>query len=131
MSSQVAARLPETLSVVTLQGLAELAPGTAYVERVAFEQSETLVVLRYPFGRTLTVSIVAARHQWDHEKSPEWGRPVAVQVRIDQDGVRCTVVGASRGGPRRTRITLAQGLSLAEAGAHTVFVAERVLGRAS
>lgn len=107
---------------IDLVALRELAPGTGRVHSVSVGKDETLLRLAYPHGLHLVVSVPAVP-QWTHASN--WGlqairRPLAVRMSNKRTGFDCSVLGTSRTGPRRIRVSTGQALSLCASGVHAV-----------
>ncbi len=99
-----------------------LVPGT---ESVIVRAQETLLRLGYPDGQQILVSLPAApRPQVETDCSLVAIRPLAVRMSNRPAALDCSVLGTSKAGPKRIRITIAQALGLCASGVHTVFCTE-------
>jgi hypothetical protein len=102
--------------------LRELAPGTSRVQSVIVRAQETLLRLAYPGGLHVVVSLPSVpQHGGESHRSLAAIRPLAVRMNNRPAVVDCSVLGTSRTGPRRVRISVAQALELCASGVHTVF----------
>ena len=107
---------------ISLLALRELAPATGRVCSVSLGKDDTLLRVAYPRGLQLVVSVPAVPG-WILANN--WGllairRPLAVRLSNKPTGLDCSVLGTSRTGPRRIRISTAQALSLCVSGVHAV-----------
>jgi hypothetical protein len=111
-------------TTVDASSLLELERGIAYVESVTFDSDVTTVRLLYPTKRRAQIVVPAVPGRDDFRQPTSVDRLLAIDVRRDALGVRCSAIGTSRRGPRRLSISLAQALAHAHLGVHTVFRAE-------
>lgn len=107
------------LSAAALQGLG---PGTARVEAVVVGEHETLMRLGYPRGRQVAVSVpeVPRRSSGVARHPARDVRLLAVLMRNGPSTLECSVLCASKDGPARVPIDLAEALALCDSGVHTV-----------
>jgi hypothetical protein len=102
--------------------LRELAPGTSQVQSVIVRAQETLLRLGYPGGLHVVASLPPVpQHGVESHRSLEAMRPLAVRMNNRPAAVECSVLGTTRTGPRRVRISMAHALELCASGVHTVF----------
>ena len=100
----------------------ELALGTARVRSVIVAHGETVLGLDYPGGLRGTVAVPAVPRR-ESDPGVRGIRPLAVRI-TDRGWFECTLIGTSRTGPRRARISLPLALSLCASGIHTVLCTE-------
>jgi hypothetical protein len=110
--------MPEISERVDIEMLADAARGTAYVSALSVQGETTLVRLAYPHGRAVDV-VLPVTPGADPTMVVE--RPLAVQVTGSRDGLHCSVLHTSVGGPLRQDISLQHALAFTDAGVHTVF----------
>lgn len=95
--------------------------GTAYVEDLQVAEGQTWLTLVYP-TRRVEVAVSAVPDLGVYERPRALEVVLAIQIRCLDDGLRCSVLGSSRGGgPTRRLITDGQALRAAAAGIRTVF----------
>lgn len=110
------------LHAVSAEALPQVEPGTAYVSDVMRDGPVTWVRLKYANGVHVNVETICEGRSPRRVCVPATiERLLAVNVRVNALGIRCSVVGTSRSGPRRVPITLDDALELADVGTHTVF----------
>lgn len=108
-----------------LAALRELAPGTGRVQSVAVREHETLLGLGYPNELHLVVSLPALPQPGlASDGSLQGVRPLAVRMSNRRASLDCSLLGTSRSGPERIRISIAQALGLCATGVHAVFCTE-------
>lgn len=111
--------LAMTARRLTMKELRDQAPGSAYVDSVVLDGSETVVTLRYPGGHLVEVTMPWALAE-GVDAPPPLVQVFAVHV-FNVFGVDCAAIGNSAAGPQRTAISLEKAVALAASGVHTVF----------
>lgn len=111
------------MNVVEKLSLEELragARGTAYVDDLEVGDGQTLLTLVYP-TRRVEVALPEVPDLAAYERPKALKVVLAVQLRLVESGVECSVLGSSAdGGPVRVPITPGQALRAAAAGIRTV-----------
>jgi len=97
--------------------------GTAVVVAVRPANGHSRVDLRYADGGTIALNLPAAPDpSAGRRDATAVRRALAVRLCIDPPYDGCWLLGTSRRGPTRRRVTLGSALALAASGVHTVVV---------